>query len=83
MEFLDAEGVVFHGAPLVPVEDLGHMFAVGASGMGVEFGEGVPVLCLEAVQDGLEDGVGVMGQAPIQGFAPPGWCGVPCPPGRG
>ena len=58
---------MFDAAPLFPVEDLGHMFAEGASGMGVELGEGVPVLCLEAVQDGLEDGVGVVGEAPIGG----------------
>ena len=31
--------------------------------VGVELGEGAPVLCLEAVQDCLEDGVGVIGEA--------------------
>ena len=56
---------MFHGAPLFPVEALGHMFADGASGMAVELGEGVPVLCLEAVQDCLEDSVGVVGEAPL------------------
>ena len=56
---------MFDGAPLFPVENLGLMFADGASGMGVELGEGVPVLCLEAVQDGLEDGVGGVGEAPL------------------
>ena len=64
LQFGDAEGVVFDGAPLFPVEDPRHMLADGASGMGVEVGEGVPVLCLEAVQDCLEDGVGVVGEAP-------------------
>ena len=57
--------MVFDGAPLFPVEDLGHMFADGASGMGVKLGEGVPVLGLGAFQDGLEDGVRVVGEAPI------------------
>ena len=42
---------MFDVAPLFPVEDPGHMLADGASGMGVELGEGVPVLCLEAVRD--------------------------------
>ena len=58
---------MFDGAPLFPVEDLGHMFADGASGMGLELGEGLPVLCLEAVQESLEDGVGVVGEAPLGG----------------
>ena len=40
---------MFDGALLFPVEDLGHMFADGASGMGVELGEGVPLLCPETV----------------------------------
>ena len=65
MQFWDAEGVVFDGAPLFVVEDLGHMLADGASGMGVELEEGLPLLCLEAVQDGLDDVVGVVGEAPI------------------
>ena len=43
------------------------MFPDGASGMGVEPGEGVPVLCLEAVWDGLDDGVGVDDEASIGG----------------
>ena len=67
MKFRDAERVVFDGVPLFLVEDLGHMFADGASGMGVELGEGVSVLCLGAVQEGLEDGVGVVYEAPIGG----------------
>ena len=58
---------MFDGAPLFPVEDPGHMLADGASGMGVELREGVPVLCLEAVQDCLEDYVGVVGEAPLGG----------------
>ena len=58
---------MFDGAPLFPVEDFGHMLADGASGVGVELGEGIPVLCLEAVQDCLEDGVGVVGEAPLGG----------------
>ena len=65
MKFWDAEEVVFDGAPLFPVEDLGHIFADAASGMGIELREGIPVLCLEAVQDGLENSVGVVGEAPI------------------
>ena len=65
MNFRDAEGVVFDGAPLFPVQDHGRMFAHGASGMGVELGEGVPVLCLDTVQDGPEDGVGVVGEASL------------------
>ena len=56
---------MFDGAPLFLVEDHGHMLADGASGIGVEVGEGVLVLCLEAVQDCLEDGVGVVGEAPL------------------
>ena len=56
---------MFHGVPLFQVEDLGHMFADGASPMGVELREGAPVLCLEGVQDGLEDGVRVLGGASI------------------
>ena len=55
------------GAPLFSVEDPGQMLADGASSMGVEVGEGVPVLCLEAVQDCLEDGVGVVHEAPLGG----------------
>ena len=51
------------GAPLFPVEDPRHMLVDGVSGVGVELGEGVTVLCLEAVQDCLEDGVGVIGEA--------------------
>ena len=43
------------------------MLADGASGLGVELGEGVPLLCLEAVQDCLEDGVRVVGEAPLGG----------------
>ena len=58
---------MFDGALLFPVEDPGHMLPDGASGMGVEVGEGVPVLCLEAVQDCLEDGVGVVDEAPLGG----------------
>ena len=58
---------MFDGAPLFPVEDPRHMLADGASGMGVEVGEGVPVLCLEAVQDCLEDGIGVLAEAPLGG----------------
>ena len=58
---------MFDGAPLFPVEDPGHMLADGVSGVGVELGEGVPVLCLEAVQDCLEDGVGVIGEASFGG----------------
>ena len=58
---------MFDGAPLFPVEDLGHIFADGASGMRVELGEGVPVLCLEAVQGDLQDGVGAVGEASIGG----------------
>ena len=54
---------MFDGALLFPVEDPGHMLADGVSGVGVELGEGVPVLCLEAVQDCLEDGVGVIVEA--------------------
>ena len=34
--------------------------------MGVELAEGVPLLCLEAVQDCLEDGVGVVGEAALR-----------------
>ena len=55
---------MFDGAPLFPVEDLWQMFADGASGMGVELGEGVPVLCLEAVQDCLQDSIWVVGEGP-------------------
>ena len=51
------------GAPLFPVGDPGHMLADGASGVGVKLGEDIPVLCLEAVQDCLEDGVRVVGEA--------------------
>ena len=51
--------------------------------MGVELGEGVPMLCLEAVQDCLEDGVGVVGVAPSRECAPRGWYGALCPSGRG
>ena len=58
---------MFDGAPLFLVADPGHMLADGASGMGVEVGEGVPVLSLEAVQDCLKDGVGVVGEAPLGG----------------
>ena len=58
---------MFDGAPLFVVEDPGHMLADGASGIGVVLGEGVPVLCLEAVQDCLEEGVGVAGEAPLGG----------------
>ena len=58
---------MFDGAPLFPVEDPGHMLADGVSGVGVELGEGVPVLCLEAVQDCLEDGVWVIGEASLGG----------------
>ena len=58
---------MFDGAALFPVEDPGHMLADGVSGVGVELGEGVPVLCLEAVQDCLEDGVGVVGEASFGG----------------
>ena len=58
---------MFDGVPLFPVEDPGHMLTDGASGMGVEVGDGVPVLCLEAVQDCLEDGVRVVGEAPLGG----------------
>ena len=39
---------MFDDAPLFPVEDPGHMLADGVSGVGVELGEGVPVLCPEA-----------------------------------
>ena len=67
MQFWDAEGVVFDGAPLFPVEDPGHMLADGVSGVGVKLGGGVPVLCLEAVEDCLEDGVGVIGEASLEG----------------
>ena len=56
---------MFNRALLFPVEDPGHMLADGASGVGVELGEGVPVLCLEAVQDCLEDGIGVIGADPL------------------
>ena len=59
--------MVFDDAPLFPVEDPGHMLADGVSGVGVELGEGVPVLRLEAVQDCLEDGVGVIGEASFGG----------------
>ena len=45
----------------------GHMLADGVSGVGVKLGEGVPVLCLEAVEDCLEDGVGVIGEASLGG----------------
>ena len=48
---------MFNGAPLFPVEDPGHMLADGASGVGVALGE--------CVQDCLEDGVGVVGEAPL------------------
>ena len=58
---------MFNGAPPFPVEDPGHMLADGVSGVGVELGQGVPVLCLEAVQDCLEDGVGVIGEASLRG----------------
>ena len=58
---------MLHCAPFLPVEDLGHKFADSASGMGVEHGEGVPVLCVKGVQDGLEDGVGVVVEASIGG----------------
>ena len=58
---------MFDGATLFPVEDPGHMLADGVSGVGVELGEGVPVLCLEAVQDCLEDGVRVIGEASFGG----------------
>ena len=74
---------MFDGAPLFPVEDPGHMLADGVSGVGVELGEGVPVLCLEAVQDCLEDGVEVIGEASFGACAPRGWYGAPCPPGCG
>ena len=74
---------MFDGALLFPVEDPGHMLADGVSGVGVDLGEGVPVLCLEAVQGCLEDGVGVIGEAPPRGCAPRGWYGAPCPPGSG
>ena len=63
--FWDAEGDVLDGAPLFPVEDLGHISADDASSVEVKRGESVPVLCLEAIQD-LEDGVGVVGEAPIR-----------------
>ena len=58
---------MFDGAPLFPVEDPGHMLAAGVSGVGVELGEGVPVMCLEAVHDCLEDGVRDIGEASLGG----------------
>ena len=58
---------MFDGAPMFPVEDPGHMLADGVSGVGAELEEGVPVLCLEAVQDCLEDGVRVIGEASLGG----------------
>ena len=66
MEFWDAERDVLDGVPLFPFVDLGHIFADCASGMGVKRGEGVPVLCLEAIQDGLEDSFGVIGEDSIR-----------------
>ena len=58
---------MFDVAPLFPVEDIGYVVADGASRMGVERGEYVPVLRLEAPQNGLGEGVGVVGEASIGG----------------
>ena len=65
LEFRDPEGGVCNGALLLPVEDVRHIFADGASWMGVGRGEGVPMFGLEAIQEGLEDGVGVAGEVSI------------------
>ena len=63
LEFWDAEEGMFDGARLFPVEDIWYVAAHGASDMGVKCGERVPVFRLEAIQNGLEDGVGVIGEA--------------------
>ena len=54
----DAERVVFRGATLSSVEDPGDVAVHGVSCVG----ECVPMLCLEDIQDGLEDRVGVVGE---------------------
>ena len=61
------KGGLFDGEPLILVEDLGYVVADGASVVGVQCGDCLPVLRLEAIQNGLQDRVRIAGEASIGG----------------